>query len=212
MRLTVFGATGGTGLQLVRQALDLGHDVTAVVRDASRLPAELRERVEVAETNVMDPQAITPAVEGRDAVLTALGTRDRGPTTVLSDGIASVSKAMTQVGGRRLLMVSAAGLVADTGDGPFTRYVLKPLVVQRLFRHSYADLAEAERLLRAGDLDWTIVRPARLTNAPRSARYRTERDLSIRGGGSTSRADLAHCMLALIDDPTSIHHAISVAS
>ncbi|MEV0387800.1 NAD(P)H-binding protein [Nonomuraea sp. NPDC050643] len=212
MRITVFGATGGTGLELVRQGLDLTHQITAVVRDASRLPAELRERLDVVEADVMDPDAVAPAVKDRDAVLSALGARGRGPTTVHSAGIASIMRAMRAAGARRLLMVSAGGLEADAGDGPFTRYVLKPLVVQRVFRHNYADLAEAERLVRAGGLDWTIVRPARLTDAGRTGRYRTARDLAVRGGMSTTRADLADCLLELIGDRLSVGHVISVAS
>ncbi|GAA3619315.1 SDR family oxidoreductase [Nonomuraea rosea] len=212
MRLAVFGATGGTGLQLLRQGLDLAHEVTAVVRDAARLPADLRARLDVVEADIMDPAAIAPAVKGRDAVLSAMGSRDRGPTTVHSASITAIMSAMSRSGARRLLMVSAGGLEADAGDGPFTRYVLKPFVVQRLFRSTYADLAEAERLIRAGDLDWTIVRPARLTDAPRTNRYRTAMDLSVRGGMSTTRADLADCMLELIGDRTSIHHVVSVAS
>ncbi|GAA3262717.1 NAD(P)-dependent oxidoreductase [Nonomuraea helvata] len=211
MRLAVFGATGGTGQQLLRQALDLGHEVTAVVRDASRLPADLRGRLDVAQTDVMDPGAIASAVKGRDAVLSAMGARGRGPTTVQSGGIAAVIKAMTQTQVRRLLMVSASGLVSGADDGPFTQYVLKPLV-QRMLRHPYADLAESERLLRASDLDWTIVRPSRLTDEGRSARYRTALDRNIRGGLSTTRADLAHCMLGLITDQGSVRRVVSVAS
>jgi putative NADH-flavin reductase len=211
MRLTVFGATGGTGLQLVRQALDLAHEVTAVVRDPARLPTELRDRVDLVRADVMDPDAITPAVKDRDAVLIALGTRDRGPTTIHSASMRSISTAMRHAHSRRLLLVSASGLVTDSADGPFTRYVLKP-IVQRVFRDSYADLAEAERLLHETDLDWTIVRPSRLTDAGPTHRYRTARDLNVRGGRSTTRADLADCMLALIDDRASIGHVISVAS
>ncbi|MFB4278252.1 MULTISPECIES: NAD(P)-dependent oxidoreductase [unclassified Nonomuraea] len=212
MRITVFGATGGTGLELVRQGLDRTHQITAVVRDATRLPAELRDRLDVVEADVMDPDAIAPAVKDRDAVLSAMGPRDQGPTTVHSASITSILAAMDRVGARRLLMVSASGLEADAGDGPFTRYVLKPLIVQRLFRHSYADLARAERLLRAGDVDWTIVRPSRLRNAGRTNRYRTARDLNLRGGMNTTRADLADCMLELISDRTSVGHVISVAT
>lgn len=212
MRLAVFGATGGTGLQLVRQALDLAHEVTAVVRDPARLPAELRDRVEIVTADVTDPDAVAPAVKDRDAVLVALGSRERGPTTLHSASTRSITEAMERVGTRRLLLVSAAGLVADAGDGPFTRYVLKPLIVQRLFRHSYTDLAVAERLLRASGVDWTIVRPSRLTDAGRTGRHRTARDLNVRRGLSTTRADLADCMLGLIGDRTSVRHVVSVAS
>ncbi|GAA2852312.1 NAD(P)-dependent oxidoreductase [Nonomuraea rubra] len=213
MKITVFGATGGTGLELLRQGLEQGHDLTAVVRDAGRLPAGLRERLDVAEADIMNPAAIAPAIKGRDAVLSAMGSRERGPTTVQAGSITAITAAMRQEGARRLLMVSAAGLEADAGDGPFTRYVLKPLVIQRLFRHSYADLANAERLLRATtDLDWTIVRPARLTDDGRTNAYRTAYDLSIRGGFKTTRADVADCMLRLVGDRASIGHVISVAS
>ncbi|MGW0201312.1 NAD(P)-dependent oxidoreductase [Nonomuraea sp. NPDC003201] len=212
MRLAIFGATGGIGLQLLRQALGLGHEVTAVVRDASRLPAELRGRLDVVEADVMNPDAIVPAVKGCGAVLSAMGTRDRGPTTVHSASTTSIIQAMTQAQVRRMLLVSASGLVADAGDGVFTRYVLKPLIVQRLFRHSYADVAQAEELLRASDLDWTIVRPSRLLDTEHPGRYRTARDLNLRGGLSTTRADVAHCMLDLIDDASSVRHVVSVAS
>lgn len=211
MKITVFGATGGSGIQLVRQGLDRGHEVTAVVRDPARLPAELRERADVVVADVMDPDAVTSAVVGRDAVLSAMGPRGNGPTTVCSGGIRSILTAMERAGARRLLMVSAAGLESDAGDGLVTRYVLKP-IVQRVFRHSYADLARAERLLRDSDTDWTIVRPARLTDAAAPGRYRTARDLSVRGGHTTTRADLADCMLTLIDDRTSVGHVVSVAT
>ncbi|TMR91147.1 NAD(P)-dependent oxidoreductase [Nonomuraea basaltis] len=212
MKLAIFGATGGIGLELVRQALDLAHEVTAVVRDASRLPAQLRDRVDVVEADVMAPDAITPAIKGRDAVLSAMGARESGPTSVHTDSVTSIIEVMNRTRCRRVLTVGASGMVADAGDGPFTRYVLKPLIVQRLLRHSFADLAESERLLRAGDLDWTIVRPSRLTNAGRTNRYRTAWDLNVRGGLITTRADVADCMLKLIGDRTSVRHVISVAS
>ncbi|MED7924123.1 SDR family oxidoreductase [Nonomuraea sp. LP-02] len=212
MRLAVFGATGGIGLELVRQGLDRGHAVTAVVRDAARLPAGLRDRVEVVEADVMDPAAVAPGVEGRDAVLSAMGSRERGPTTVHSGSVAAITEAMRRAGVRRVLTVGAAGMVADAGDGPFTRYVLKPLILQPLLRHSYTDLAASEELLRRAGLDWTVVRPGRLRDAPPTGRYRTSWDRCVRGGHSTVRADTADCMLSLLDDPASAGHVVYVTS
>jgi putative NADH-flavin reductase len=203
MRLVVFGATGGIGLELVRQGLDLRHEITAVVRSASRLPAELHARVDVVEADVMDPDAITPAVKDRDAVITAIGPRGRGPTTVHSASVASIVEAMRRTGVRRLLTVGASGMVADAGDGPLTRYVLKPLIVQRVFGQSYADLAASEELVLASGLDWTIVRPSRLTNAGRTNRYRTARDLNVRGGMSTTRADVRSPISSSMQSATS---------
>ncbi|MCF6472697.1 SDR family oxidoreductase [Nonomuraea sp. MG754425] len=211
MHVTVFGATGGIGRELLRQGLERGHEITAVVRDPTRLPADLRERLHVVEADVLDPDAVTPAIKGRDAVLVAIGPRGRGPTTVHSGCMAALTSAMDRQDVRRVLMVSAGGLEADAGDGLLTRYALKP-VIQRVLRHSYADLAAAERLLRDGDLDWTIVRPARLTDQGRTGAYRTATDLSVRGGLKTTRADVAACMLELIGEPASIRHVVSVAS
>ncbi|MFC9973973.1 NAD(P)-dependent oxidoreductase [Spirillospora sp. NPDC127200] len=213
MELTVFGATGGTGRHVVRRALAAGHAVTAVVRDPARLPAGLRDTVEVVRADVMDPGAIEAAVKGRDAVITAMGTREGNkPTTVCADSVRSIMKAMEAAGTRRLLMVSAGGLAADSGDGPLTRYVVKPLIVQKLFRHAFADMAEAERRVRAGGLDWTIVRPPQLTDKPAQGAYRRATDLNVRGGLRITRADLAAALLDLLDEDASIGHVVSVAN
>ena len=73
MKLTVFGATGGTGLQVIEQGLAAGHEIRAVVRDATRLPD--RPGLEVVVADVMDPAAIEEAVTGRDAIISAIGSR-----------------------------------------------------------------------------------------------------------------------------------------
>ena len=90
MELTIFGATGGTGTCLTRQALTAGHHVTAVVRDPARLPVPASPRLRVMTADLMDPAAISPAVTGADAVLAAFGPRGTGPTTVLREGTRSV--------------------------------------------------------------------------------------------------------------------------
>src|SRR4051794_41944908 len=101
MRLTIFGATGGTGTQLVRQALEEGHEVTAVVRDPARLDVPAHERLEVVTADVRDSAAIEPAVEGADAVLSALGPRGRGATPICSDGARAIIEAIGKAGGGR---------------------------------------------------------------------------------------------------------------
>jgi putative NADH-flavin reductase len=170
MRLTIFGATGGTGVQVARRALDAGHEVTAVVRDPAGLPSEVRGCADVVQADVMDPAAIEEAVKGRDAVITAIGTRDgRRPTSVCADSARSITAAMRAAGTERFLLVSASGLHAGPGDDPLTRFVVKPLVLGRLLKHAFADMRAAEDLTRASGLDWTIVRPPRLTDGPARA-------------------------------------------
>lgn len=212
MRLTICGATGGTGVLLVRRALDAGHAVTAVVRDPAALPAGLRDRADVVQADVMDPAAIEAAVKGRDAVVTAIGSREgRRPTGVCEKSTRSLVGAMKAAGPERFLIVSASGLAAGPGDDPFTRFVVKPLILQRLLKHPFADMRVAEDLTRNSGLAWTIVRPPRLTNGPGKGRYRKAVDRNVRGGVSITRADLADAVLDLADDTSAIGHVISLS-
>jgi putative NADH-flavin reductase len=211
MELTIFGATGGIGTRLVRRALDAGHDVTAVVRDPERMPADLRERATVVQADVMDPGAIEEAVKGAGAVVSAMGPRDTGPTTVCRDSSRSIITAMRATGAGRFLMVSMAAIEAMPGDDPFTRHVVKPLILGRFLRHGIADMRVAEAQVRDSGLDWTIVRPPRLTNADGKGRYRQAVDRSVTGGFSISRDDAAKALLDLTGDLPSIGHVVSIA-
>jgi putative NADH-flavin reductase len=211
MRLTIFGATGGTGTRLVEQAVEEGHDVTAVVRDPARLGVAAHERLRVVTAEATDPAAIGPAVEGADVVLSALGPRGKGPSTICADGARSIIEAMGKAGVRRLVVCSAAGPFADAGDGVVTRYVVKPVVLDRVLKNAFEDLRRGEKEVRASDLDWTLVRPSQLTDGEATGRYRTAVDLNLRGGWRISRADTAACMLALIADGASVRHHVSAA-
>ncbi|WP_344581342.1 SDR family oxidoreductase [Nonomuraea roseoviolacea] len=212
MRITVFGATGRTGWRVVGQALHAGHEVTAVVRD----PAALERhnlggpRLTVVRADVMDPAAIRPAVAGHDAVVSAIGPRGSGPTTVCADSIASIMEAMAAEGVRRLVAVSASGFVRE-GDGPLTRLVAKP-ILNRVLRHAFADMRRMEDLVRASGLDWTIVRPPQLTEGPRTGSYRSAIDRNVRGGVRVSRADLADCVLRCLDERGPLHAALAIGN
>ncbi|MFI0484561.1 NAD(P)-dependent oxidoreductase [Actinomadura sp. 9N215] len=213
MKLTIFGATGGTGVRLVRRALAAGHEVTAVVRDPAGLPAELRGGADVVEADVMDPAAIETAVKGRDAVVSALGSREiRNPTTVCADATRSIVTAMTAAGTDRLVLVSASAIRAGRGDDPLTRFVVKPLVLQRILRHTLADMRAAEDAVRGSGLDWTIVRPPRLTDRPGNGRYRRAVDRNVLGGATISRSDLAAALLDVAADASAVRHVIGVSA
>jgi putative NADH-flavin reductase len=210
MKLTVFGATGGTGTEVVMQALTRGDDVIAVVRDRSRLAVSPNDRLQVVEADVMDPSAIIPFMESRDAVVSALGSREgRAPTSVCAEGTASILKAMEHGDTRRLVVVSANGPFIGDGDGPFIRYVGKP-IVQKILKYGFADFVAMEEKVRSSDLDWTIVRPPRLTNGRRRRKYRTEIDRNVRGGFKVSRADLAEFILRALPEHTFFHTAVSI--
>lgn len=220
MKLTVVGATGGIGRLLCAQATAAGHTVTAIVRDPTARPDAAR--MVVADLAAAPAAELAAAVGGADAVLSALGPRTAADAGIVSRGTRAVVAAMTAVGTSRLVVVSAApiGTVAsparprpprrDPGDGLLMRTVLSPLV-KRVFRDGYADLAAMEDLLRASGLDWTAVRPPRLTDGPRTGRYHTALDRNVRRGLTVSRADVADAILAAAADPATVGHTLGLA-
>ncbi|MFI6522763.1 NAD(P)-dependent oxidoreductase [Spirillospora sp. NPDC050679] len=190
----VFGGTGGTGRQVVEQAVAAGHDVTVVARGPARVTTRGAATV---PGDVLAPQSWRAALAGHDAVLSCLGSTDRGrPTTVYSEGTANILNAMRDGGVRRVLCLSSAGLEIAPGTRLGRRLVTR-LVIQRLYRHGYADMARMERALAAvDDLDWTVVRPPMLTDGPLTGDYRVAENGHVAKARSVSRADLAHYLLA----------------
>jgi putative NADH-flavin reductase len=207
MRLTVFGATGGTGSAVVRQALAAGHEVVAVVRDPGRLTVPAGTGLGVVTADVMAPAQIAPAIKGSDAVVSALGPRKGGPVTVLADSARSIVGAMADAGVRRLVAVSASGAFIEPSDPFFTRVVLKPLL-QRFLHDAMADTRQLENEIRASSTAWTLIRPPRLTDGPGRGRYRREIDQNV--GRTIARADVADAILAALADPATIGHTVGI--
>jgi putative NADH-flavin reductase len=210
MQLTIFGASGGTGRRLVEQALAAGHTVTAVVRDPARLPVR-HDRLKLVAADVLDPEAITPAVADADAVVSALGPRSsRNRSSITSAGMASILKAMRTAGSSRLVVVSAAPVASDDhGTTLPYRLLVKPLL-RGLLGGLYADLAVMEETVRRSGLAWTILRPSQLTDGPRTGSYRQATDANLRRGYRISRADLADAILAALEDPDSVKATITI--
>ena len=220
MKLTIFAATGGIGRQLLAQAVAAGHEVTAVVRNPKKLSPEIRAIM--ADLAASDPVAIDSAIEGTDAVLSALGPRSISEAGITSQGTRAIVQAMKAVGVRRVVVVSASPVSTipspgrpkppkhDPGDGFFMRNLAAPLV-KAIFRKHYVDLALMEAILRDSGLAWTVVRPPRLTDRPLSGAYRTAYGQNLPRGLSISRADVAHLMLRVLGQPETIGQVIGVA-
>jgi putative NADH-flavin reductase len=209
MQLTIFGATGAVGSQLVDQALQAGHTVTAVVRDPARLTPSTHGTPRIITADVMNPEAIRAAVTGADAVVSALGPPGRGPTSILAESTPSIITAMKHAGAKRLITISGS-MIDDTGDGPLLRYLGKP-ITRRILKHVYADMRRAEQAIHASDLSWTIVRPPRLSDHTPTGKWRTAIDRNLPHGFTIPRGDLAACILSLINDPDTIHTHVFVA-
>lgn len=221
MRITIFGATGGIGSGVLDQAIAAGHEVTAVVRDPSKLPSTVH--TVKADLSTVEPATLETAVGGADAVLSGLGPRNARKAGITSAGTKAIIDAMKATGTRRIVVVSAAPVSTmpspdrpnpprhDPAEGVIMRNLLTPMIKRVLHDH-YADLAIMEDMLRASGLDWTSVRPPRLTDKPLTGQYRIAQEQNIRGGALIPRADVAHFMLASIADPATIGHAIGIAT
>ncbi len=209
MRLAVFGATGGIGQEIVRQGLAAGHQVTAVVRDPARLTVT-GSGLQVFRADVTDPEALRAAVAGRDAVLSGLGARTRADAGITSKLTRAVLRAMEAEGTRRLLVVSASPLGPVPDGQPLMDRALVA-VVSAAFRSVYADLRAMEAELADSATDWTSVRPPRPLDKPLTGTYRTVVGSSPRSGRTIGRADVAHAMLAMIDDAATVKQAVGVA-
>jgi len=186
-QIAVFGATGGTGRQLVEQALAQGYRIRALVRDPAKLAA--REGLTLIQGDVLDQSTVDRCVEGSDAVVCILGSH--GSTEPVEDrGTEHILAAMKRHGQRRLIAVTSMG-VGDSIEqvAAFFRAIMK-LTLKRVMEAK----ERQEQAIMASGLDWTIVRPGGLTDGPRTGSYQSGLDKSIKAT-RVSRADVADFIL-----------------
>jgi uncharacterized protein YbjT (DUF2867 family) len=210
MKLTVFGATGGIGGQVVEQALAQGHKVAAVVRETSAYDV-VHPSLEVFRVpGLTSPDELRPALDGSTAVVSGVGARSRKAGPVASRSTRSILAAMAAVGVRRLVAVSAIPLGPVPPDESFlNRRVLLPMI-NAFAADVYADLRVMEADIMSSSTEWTIVRPPKLTNRSLTGKYRISIGDTVPRTFSVSRADVAHLMLAAIDDLTMLNQPVSV--
>jgi putative NADH-flavin reductase len=207
MRILVLGASGGTGQQVVEQALGHGHQVVAFVRDPGRL-SFVHERLTVIAGDVTDAVAVQTALERCDCVISTLGSRGQRPVSVYSDGIANAIRAMTARGIRRLVVVSAAGAGTDSEDAPLRVRMMRKMSG---LRPVYEDMERMEGDVMLSDLDWTIVRAAALRDGPLTGIYRVVEGNAVPKGTHISRADLAALLLKCATGGFYVRRAVAVA-
>lgn len=208
-RLAVFGATGGVGAHLLPLALAKGYEVTAVARDPVKVTLR-HDRLRVVRGDILDRASVEQAVSGAQAVLSTVGPRSRKDGPVCGPGVAHVIAAMREVGIRRFVAVSAAPVPDhDAGEKVLYRLTIRKLL-RAMLKDLYTDLAVMEDEAQRSDLDWTIIRPPRLTDKPATGTYRTALGRNIPGGYLISRADLAAEMLRTLDDPATFRTTVGI--
>jgi len=195
--ILIIGANGGIGKQAVEVALHAGHKVTAVLRNPANLTIT-HTNLEVVKGDIMQPSTFEQYLENKDAIISAIGTKggltgDK-PTTLYSQGNANLLGAMKKRGAGRIFFISASAVEISPVLPLFVRLAAK-YIVQKLLRHMYADLRAMEKIVKESDINWTIMRPPRLTDKPVTGHYRFAINSFLKNCLNISRADLAHFMI-----------------
>src|SRR5437667_724059 len=206
MKLLVLGATGGTGLEIVRQAIEHGHSVTAFVRSPERLKP-FRSRITVEQGDRLNSAELEEVIRGHDAVLSGFGPRvpiSKADAHLRQQFAGALTSAMRRAGVRRVVIESVAFL--------FKNSVLPPayLLGRLFFPGTIADTSAMERVLEESELNWTIVRPPQLTDKPYTGKYRVREGHLPRFGFKISRADVADFMIEVVEDRSSIRKIVGV--
>jgi putative NADH-flavin reductase len=211
MKIVLFGATGLTGHEILKQALEEGHEVIAVVRKPSQIELE-HTNLSVVQGDVFNPQSVQEAVVGGEVVISALGSgasfsKARKPTTLYSEGFANIVAAMRKHNIRRFIALLSVGTVPDPNEALIHKWIIRPLI-----RGTYDDMRRAESFLAGcDDMDWIGIRPLRLMNTPRTGKYRIAADILPPGGVEISRADVAEFMLKQVHSDEHLRGYVTIA-
>jgi putative NADH-flavin reductase len=203
MKLIIFGSTGATGRQVVAQALEQGHDVTAFARSPEKLNQK-HEKLQVVKGNVLDFASVESAIQGQDVVLCTIGLPAiMDKSNLRANGTKNIIRAMGKTGVKRFICQSSAG-VGDSRDTlPFLmKYFLVPFMLRRV----WADHEIQEDYIKESQLDWIIARPAALTDGKHTGSY--QQDFTADNKTVTSkisRADTADFMLKQLADNNYLH-------
>jgi putative NADH-flavin reductase len=197
MNLTIFGASGRTGLPLIEQALAAGHTVTAFVRDPAKLPIT-HERLTVVQGDAADPSAVVRAVAGADAVLSALGHTKNSPADMQTAATRNIIAAMQQHGVKRLVSLTGGGVRAPQDQPKFFDHFIR-FALATISGKVLRDAVAHAELIQASNLEWVIVRGPMLTDGPRTGAYKVGW-VGLDAKPQVARADVADFMLKQATD------------
>jgi putative NADH-flavin reductase len=216
VNIAVFGASGATGTLLTQRCLAAGHQVTALLRTPEKFP--LHDRIRVIRGSSFDLAAVSQTIEGADVVLSALGANSLKKEDVLERAIPQIITAMQQTAAqskpvRRIIVLGSAGALPSSLDKQpaWRRWIVQNLVYNTFLKWPVASQISQWQNLSQSNLDWTMVMPPMLTNAPAHGAYRIDGDALPRNGSRISRADVADFMMQQIDSPRWIRKGVYIS-
>ncbi len=208
MKFVVLGATGATGLEIVKQGIQRGHTVTAFVRSPERL-SQFRDQIAIKQGNLLDSGELERAVHGNDAVISAFGPRvpiSKADAHLLEQFASALVSGMQRAKVSRVVIESVAFL--------FRNAIMPPayLLGRLFFPGVIADASAMERIVGKSKLDWTLVRPPQLTDKPYTGRYRIRESRLPVFGFKISRSDVADYMLKAVENHAASRKVVGICN
>lgn len=207
MHILIFGATGGTGRQLVSQGLEKGHHVTAFVRNPAALAIN-NNKLTVIKGNILNALDVTSAMKSQDVVISALGSKTKDAfwksSTIISEGVKNILEGMKKNKVKRLLFLASFGVNEEI-------FLPEKLFIRIVLKNIFADIPVQEKLIKESTADWTIVHPARLVNGIKSGSYTIGEHVRLGLFSKISRADVAAFLLTCMSSADYIHKTVTIS-
>ncbi|XP_060073089.1 flavin reductase (NADPH)-like isoform X2 [Ylistrum balloti] len=170
MKIVVLGATGPTGLQLVQEALERGHEVTALVRNPEKLGQIDDLKLTVEKVDIFKEDDLSSHFSGCDVVMSCLGT---GPSlfgmrtiTFYLDSIKPITGAMRKCGNTRLVTMTSVDTIPQNRGPWIFEWIIRPVFLSSVLQSM--SVMEDYLQKQCSDLDYTVVKPPGLTDEPSS--------------------------------------------
>jgi putative NADH-flavin reductase len=209
LNIVVVGANGGIGREVVLQALDAGHRVTAILRTPSNLAVE-HVNLKIVKGDVNEESSLEAHLKQHDVLVSAIGKSSLKKTTLYSQGSRNLINVMQRSGVPRAFFISASGLEVNPTHSWLVRFATR-YVLQVLLRNMYADLRKMESIIKDSKINWTIVRPPELVDSDATGNYRMAVDQQLTNGLKISRADVGHFIVQHLVDDAVVKKTVEIA-
>jgi putative NADH-flavin reductase len=208
MRLALFGATGPTGREVLRQALERKLEVQVLARNPGKLEIS-NPKLSVLQGDVLDANAVDRVIQNSDAVIVSLGGKPGDKTRALETGTKHIVAAMKKYGHKRLIVVTSLGVGDSAGQAGF---LFEKIIVPLFLKAEFADKLAQEAVVRASGLKFVIARPGALTNDTVKGTYEAAQKLRKGSPARITRADVAHFCLEQLEHKTWLGQAVSLSN
>ncbi len=211
LKILVFGSTGATGKEIIKQALKMGYEVSAFARNPEKITLK-DKNLSIIKGNILDYNSVEKAFQSHDAVISALGIRSLKKNNTISSGINNIIKAMYKQNIKRFICISAIGVGNSKEQQSSLGFLYNYIVIPFMLKNMFDDKEVQEKMIQESQLDWTIIRPAILTMEERTENYKAFLHNEKNYKAKVSRADLAGFILEILNTKQYINKCISFSA